>query len=356
MLDPWVVFFTKVMKGAFCGNPCKIWVRGVAMMIEVKGLTKYFGPVLAVDDISFTVERGEVLGFLGPNGAGKSTTMRMITGFLAPSSGTALIGGKDIMDQGLEARKNIGYLPENAPVYPDMTVLGFLEFCAEVRGYSGKERKRRVEDTIERCFLKEVRHQSVGTLSKGFKQRVCFAQAILHDPPYLIMDEPTDGLDPNQKHEVRTMIRDMAAQKTMIISTHILEEVEAVCTRAIIIARGKIVADDTPENLKAMSKDHGALRLRLEQKEGVDFVTRLQELPWIKGVEALGPPREGQGIVDFKILADTLPPDAETALWRFCCDRGWAVVSLFREQGRLDQVFRMITTSLSSRQTETEEN
>ena len=219
-------------------------------MIEAKNLTKYFGQTLAVDQVSFKVEKGEVLGFLGPNAAGKSTTMRMtltrftfattmrmITGFLHPSSGTALIGGHDVTQDPLKAQKMLGYLPENAPVYQDMTVDGFLGFIAEIRGLSGRAKNRRIGETLERCFLENVRYQPIDTLSKGYKQRVCFAQSILHDPEYLIMDEPTDGLDPNQKHEVRSMIREMAHQKIIILSTHILEEVEAVCTRAIIIAR-----------------------------------------------------------------------------------------------------------------------
>jgi len=314
-------------------------------MIEVKGLSKYFGPVTAVDNISFVVDKGEILGFLGPNGAGKSTTMRMITGYLPPSAGTALVGGRDIVNQGLEARQKIGYLPENAPVYPDMTVLGFLNFCAEIRGFSGKEREKRVEGIIERCYLKGVRHQSVGTLSKGFKQRVCFAQAILHDPPYLIMDEPTDGLDPNQKHEVRTMILEMAKEKTMIISTHILEEVEAVCTRAIIIADGRIVADDSPENLKQMSRLHGTLRLEVEAKEGVDFQKELSAFSWVREVEILGPMSGEEGISRLRIFTDTPSIDPERELWQFCCQRGWSVVSLLREEGRPDEVFRMITTT-----------
>ena len=211
-------------------------------MIEAKNLTKFFGQKVAVDDISFKVERGEVLGFLGPNAAGKSTTMRMITGFLPPTSGTAIVGGDDITESSLSARRKIGYLPENAPTYPDMTVIGFLDFIAEIRGYSGSEKTGKIEDTLEKCFLSDVRFQTINTLSKGFKQRVCFAQSILHDPQYLIMDEPTDGLDPNQNHEVRSMIREMAKEKTIILSTHNLEEMDAVCTRAIIIADGRIAA------------------------------------------------------------------------------------------------------------------
>ena len=219
-------------------------------MLEVKELRKHYGSFEAVKGISFTVKKGEILGFLGPNGAGKSTTMRMVTGFLPPTSGTALIGGHDIVESPIPAKALIGYLPENAPVYPEMTVSGFLDFVAGIRGYRGAERARRVDSAVERCRLGAVRHQTVETLSKGYKQRVCFAQAVLHEPSLLVMDEPTDGLDPNQKHLVRDMIKTMAAEKAIIISTHILEEVEAVCTRAMIINEGRIVAEGTPADLK----------------------------------------------------------------------------------------------------------
>ena len=223
-------------------------------MLEVDSLHKRFGPIHAVRGISFTVQRGEVLGFLGPNGAGKSTTMRMITGFIPPTSGTARINGHDIVRDAIAAKRQIGYLPENAPVYNDMTVVRFLEFAAEIRGFARRERQARIEAAIGQCHLEQVRHQPIDTLSKGYKQRTCMAQAILHDPPVLIMDEPTDGLDPNQKHIVRTMIRDMAKDKVIVISTHILEEVDAVCTRAIIIANGLIVFNGTPAELKARGK------------------------------------------------------------------------------------------------------
>lgn len=227
-------------------------------MLEAKELKKSFGSIEAVKGISFSVERGEILGFMGPNGAGKSTTMRMITGFLPPSSGTAVVCGHDVRKDPVSAKKCIGYLPENAPVYADMTVSGFLGFVARIRGYRKAEARERVEAVIRKCYLDKVRHQSVETLSKGFKQRVCFAQSVIHDPSVLIMDEPTDGLDPNQKRVVRTMIREMAAEKAIIISTHILEEVEAVCTRAMVIGDGRILASGTPTELKARS-DTGRL-------------------------------------------------------------------------------------------------
>ena len=220
-------------------------------MIEVHKLTKQFGSKLAVDDLSFTVKKGEVLGFLGPNGAGKSTTMRMITGFFPPTSGRVRIGGHDIAEEPIAAKKLIGYLPESAPCYSDMTVNGFLRFTAELRGMRGAQIDAAVAKVAGQCFLEGVLHQSVDTLSKGYRHRTCFAQSILHDPEVLVLDEPTDGLDPNQKNEVRSLIKAMAVDKAVILSTHILEEVDAICNRVIIISQGKVVADETPASLHA---------------------------------------------------------------------------------------------------------
>jgi ABC-2 type transport system ATP-binding protein len=228
-------------------------------MLKVEKLNKRFGSFDAVKGISFSVSKGEVLGFLGPNGAGKSTTMRMITGFLPPTSGTAYVCGHDIVTNPVEAKKCIGYLPESAPSYRAMKVAEFLEFIAKIRGYRGAEIKNRVDSAIEQARLSSVAYQTIETLSKGYRQRTCFAQAILHDPQVLIMDEPTDGLDPNQKYVVREMIKQMKADKAIIISTHILEEVDAVCSRALIIADGEIKADGTPEELRAMDKESGRL-------------------------------------------------------------------------------------------------
>jgi ABC-2 type transport system ATP-binding protein len=219
-------------------------------LIQIEGLTKCFGAFTAVDDVSFSVRRGEVLGFLGPNGAGKSTTMRMLAGFMIPSAGTARIQGHDVQTDGVAARKVLGFLPEGAPTYPEMAVESFLRFCAKIRGFSGSELADRVDNALNLTTLRGVRLQPVETLSKGFKRRVGLAQALLHDPPVLVLDEPTDGLDPNQKHEVRGLIERMAPDKAIVISTHILEEVDAVCTRAIIIARGRVVADATPRELQ----------------------------------------------------------------------------------------------------------
>jgi ABC-2 type transport system ATP-binding protein len=217
--------------------------------IDIQGLTKTFGGFIAVDNVSFQVRRGEVLGFLGPNGAGKSTTMRMLAGFMTPTAGTARILGHDVQTDGVAARRVLGYLPEGAPTYPEMSVEGFLRFCARVRGFSGLEMLERVDRALGLTSLQDVRAQTVETLSKGFKRRVGLAQALLHDPAVLVLDEPTDGLDPNQKHEVRGLIERMAPEKAIVISTHILEEVDAVCSRAIVIAGGRIVADETPAEL-----------------------------------------------------------------------------------------------------------
>ena len=226
----------------------------MAALIEIEGLTKRFGAFTAVEGVSFSVDKGEVVGFLGPNGAGKSTTMRMLAGFMAPSAGTARICGFDVQEQSVAARRNLGFLPEGAPTYPEMTVSGFLGFCGRVRGFRGAELATRIARAMERTELQGVRLQPIETLSKGFKRRVGLAQALLHDPAVLVLDEPTDGLDPNQKHEVRELIRRMAPDKAILISTHILEEVDAVCTRAIIIAHGKVLADSPPSALAKPGK------------------------------------------------------------------------------------------------------
>ena len=311
-------------------------------MIEVKNLTKQFGNHLAVDHVTFTAEKGEILGFLGPNGAGKSTTMRMITGFFPPTEGTAVIGGSDILTASIAARQKIGYLPENAPVYPDMTVSRYLEFCAEMRGFSGAARNRRVGATIERCFLERVRHQAVNTLSKGYKQRVCFAQSILHDPEYLILDEPTDGLDPNQKHEVRLMIREMSATKAIIFSTHILDEVDSVCTRAIIIADGKVVADDTPDGLRRRSSFHGSVVLDLKGNQAAGLQTQIEALEGVASVTVVDGDGDGTTLRIFPKDPQVSVADQVIAT---AGEQGVPIGSVFVEQGRLDDVFRDITTA-----------
>ena len=308
-------------------------------MIQVQHLIKLFGNFRAVDDITFEVQKGEVLGFLGPNGAGKSTTMRMLTGFFPPSSGTAVINGYDILKDSLNARRQIGYLPENAPVYPDMTVEGYLKFIAEVRGFSGSELKKKFDRAVEICSLEKVLPQTVDTLSKGYKQRVCFAQAILPDPPVLILDEPTDGLDPNQKFEVRRMISGMAENKCIILSTHILEEVDAVCTRAIIIANGKIVANGSPSELRKKSSLYEAVTLSLDNVSAEEAKSAFMSLANVANTEIL---KEENGAIVIRVFpsgGNVIAPAVAEEIRR----RNWRNTQFSVEEGRLDEVFRNIT-------------
>jgi len=301
-------------------------------MIEAKSLCKTYGAIKAVDDLSFTVEDGQVLGFLGPNGAGKSTTMKMLTGFLTPTSGSALINGIDVVENSVAARERIGYLPEGAPSYGEMTVRQFLTFVARARLIDKADIKVSVTRAIEKLNLVEVKHQVIDTLSKGFKRRVGLAQAIIHDPQILILDEPTDGLDPNQKREVRNLIRDMAKDKIIIISTHILEEVQAVCNRVMIIAHGKLLADDTPQGLIARSRYHHAVSLVVESAEKV--ASTLSELPEVAGAEL----SEGE-LTLFPAGNGNLFEAVTAAIAK----NGWQVSALRLEAGRLDEVFHTIT-------------
>jgi ABC-2 type transport system ATP-binding protein len=310
-------------------------------MIRVQNLTKNFGPKLAVNGISFSVEKGEVLGFLGPNGAGKSTSMRMITGFIPPTAGDITVGGFDMVENPIPAKKLIGYLPENAPAYNDMTVMGFLGFTAEIRGLSGDAKKKAVNRVLEMCFLETVAHQSVDTLSKGFRHRTCFAQSIIHDPEVLILDEPTDGLDPNQKHEVRTLIKRMGEKKAIIFSTHILEEVEAVCSRAIIIDRGQIVANGTPAELKGKSDVAGAVLLRVANITANELRDKLSTIGAARKTLVLG---EKVGRAEVRIYPK---PNVNGELISAVSDMAqrekWRIEELHTEEGRLDEVFRSIT-------------
>ncbi len=314
-------------------------------MIEIEGLTKRFGLHTAVSNLSLRVGKGEVLGFLGPNGAGKSTTMKMITGFLSPSAGRVRVCGHDVETDALAAQSAIGYLPEGAPAYGDMTARQFLLFIAEVRGFKGADAKARVAAAVEKTELEGVLDQTIETLSKGFKRRVGLAQAILHDPPVLIMDEPTDGLDPNQKHAVRTLIRGMAAQKAIIVSTHLLEEVEAICTRAVIIDRGGIVADGTPAQLLARSRYHNAVTIALPAAQQAAAAARLKALPTVSAIES---ETRGDGTVQFTAFPrnGALPIEDISAL---AVSQKWDVKELHAEPGRLDDVFRAITTHDAAR-------
>ena len=309
-------------------------------MIEIEGLTKRFGPVPAVAGIDLTVAKGEVLGFLGPNGAGKSTTMKMVTGYLAPTAGRVRILGHDVETDAIAAQKCVGYLPEGAPAYADMTPRHFLSFIAEIRGFRGDAIKARVDAVVGKTELDLVLDQPIDTLSKGFKRRVGLAQAILHDPPVLIMDEPTDGLDPNQKHAVRTLLRAMAPDKAIIISTHLLEEVEAICTRAVIIDKGRIVADGTPGELVARSRHHNAVTLSLPPEQAEIAKARIKTL---NGVAAVEQTTLANGLVEMTAFPKGGALLIEDVSAMAVAEK-WDVKELYAEAGRLDEVFRAITT------------
>ena len=307
----------------------------MARMLDIEGLTKRFGAKTAVDHVSFSADSGEVLGFLGPNGAGKTTTMRMIVGFLTPSAGRAVVCGHDVAVDPLAVKRRVGYLPEGAPLYEDMTPAALLAFVASVRGLSGERRRSAIARAVDQLQLQEVIAQPIGTLSKGFKRRVGLAQAILHDPEVLILDEPTDGLDPNQKHEVRGLITRMAEGKSIVISTHLLEEVDAVCTRAVIIAHGRLVFDGTPEALAAKSDRHNAVLISVGPVHVQACQSTLGGLACVARVETLAPgrllavPAAGRPIVE----------EVSAALRA----QAVAIEEISVERGRLDEVFRRIT-------------
>ena len=304
-------------------------------MIEIANLTKKFDQFTAINDLNFNVREGEVLGFLGPNGAGKSTTMKVITGFLAPSAGTAIIDGFDITENPIQAKGLIGYLPEGAPCYGDMTTLEFLKFVAQIRGYRGEEIVVRVQHVLEEVELQSVSYQTIDTLSKGFKRRVGLAQAIMHDPKVLILDEPTDGLDPNQKFHVRELIKNLARDKIVIISTHILEEVTAVCTRAIIIAEGRILVDGTPAELEAKSKYHHAGNINLT--DDYDLAADLAGIPEIGGVE-----KDPEDQLRYTILTKDGTP-IFNKVSEVAQSKQWPVSEFHINRGELEDVFRKVT-------------
>jgi len=308
-------------------------------LLAIQDLSKRFGTIKAVDGVTFQVARGEVLGFLGPNGAGKSTTMRMVAGFLTPTTGKIEVCGFDVLNQPIETRKRLGYLPEGAPAYGDMTPLGLLRFTADIRKMQGGDKSRRIDEITLRLELQGVLEQPIETLSKGFKRRVGLATALLHDPEVLILDEPTDGLDPNQKHQVRTLLSELAEEKAIIISTHILEEVDAICSRAIIITRGKVVADAKPADLLNGSPHHNAVTIRLPEQYLAQAKSGLEVLDVVASVKEVAAgnqqgqlivfPRDGAHIID--------------AVRRKIGDDGIALDELFLERGRLDDVFRALT-------------
>ena len=310
----------------------------MAELIRLDGLTKHFGELLAVDAVSLSVEAGQVLGFLGPNGAGKTTTMRMIAGFMEPTAGSASVCGYDVIDDPVGVRRNIGFLPEGAPTYGDMTARSYLEFIAEIRGFDGGEKRRRVRRIVEMVALEGVLHQRIETLSKGYKRRVGLARSLLHDPPVLILDEPTDGLDPNQKRHVRDLIREMSAEKAIVISTHILEEVDAVCDRAVVIAKGSLKADGTPEELRARAAGHNALVVTVPQAHAA-AMDEVSDVPEVAAIERLS---EAEGFVRFRLVSDqrkNLAPMVSDWL------RGRSIPfdEMVVERGSLDDVFHAIT-------------
>jgi ABC-2 type transport system ATP-binding protein len=307
----------------------------MTLRIEIDDLAKHFGAIKAVDGVSFSVKKGEVLGFLGPNGAGKSTTMKMITGFLTPTRGTVRVCGYDVLENPIAVKAHLGYLPEGAPAYADMTPDNFLKFIAEIRGLSGKEKRIAIDSAIERARIKNVMYQPIETLSKGYKRRVGLAQAILHNPPVLILDEPTDGLDPNQKHEVRMLINDMAEDKAIIISTHILEEVHALCNRNVVIANGKVKFDGTPHELEAMSKYHNAVTVDVANVDASQLNNFLTSLDYVASTEAIT-----NGFRVYPAGGSAMTAELSEAIRA----QGWEINALHAESGRLDEVFRTITT------------
>ena len=316
----------------------------MSTMLEIKGLTRQFGRFIAVNNVSFSVESGEVLGFLGPNGAGKSTTMKMVTGFLSPTSGTAVVCGDDVTRDPIAVKRHIGYLPEGAPLYEDMTPAGLLGFVANVRGLTSADRRSAIDNAVAKLQLDEVYNQQIGTLSKGFKRRVGLAQAILHDPDVLILDEPTDGLDPNQKFQVRELIGEMSKDKAIVISTHLLEEVDAVCNRAVVIARGAKVADGTPADLERRSRYYNSVSVHLKTDRVDQLKSAVERIEHVSGVE-LGP------VVDDVTQVLVVPVDGSEiveAVNLQLVENNIPAEQIYVERGRLDDVFRQITSEVDA--------
>ncbi|MBP7950834.1 MAG: ATP-binding cassette domain-containing protein [Verrucomicrobiales bacterium] len=312
-------------------------------MIEVRNLTKHFGPKVAVDNISFRVAKGEVLGFLGPNGAGKSTTMRMVTGYYPPTAGEIAIGGISMLENPVEAKRKIGYLPENAPLYTDLSVQGFLSYAAELRGLTGSAKKQAVERAIETTFLQRVARQALDTLSKGYRHRTCLAQSLIHDPEILILDEPTDGLDPNQKHEVRQLLKRLGHDKAIVFSTHILEEVEAACSRAIIIDQGRVVADGSPDELKSRARRSGSVKVKISGLAGSGIRQELERLPAADAIEAEADAESEAGFTGLIYPKARTKSELAGQVFDLCKSRSWNLGELHTDEGRLDEMFREIT-------------
>ena len=314
------------------------------MSILVDSLTKFYGNSRAVDNISFEVHSGEILGFLGPNGAGKTTTMRMITCYLTPSAGSIKVEGRDISNESYEVRKLVGYLPEANPLYLDMNVLEYLEYAAQLQGVAKHNVPRRVKQMVEVCVLGEMKHKDIGQLSKGFRQRVGLAAAMIHDPKVLILDEPTSGLDPNQIVEIRSLIRELGKQKTVVLSTHILPEVEATCNRVIIINRGKIVADGPIETLQRGMHSGERIVLEVEVPDGQSFNMVSVQVKTIPAVSAVSLLDERNGVKKFSVETSGAV-DIRKDLFTMCVQKGWGLLELHREQTSLEDIFRQLTSN-----------
>lgn len=307
------------------------------MEVNITNLTKKYGSQKAVDDISFTVKTGEVLGFLGPNGAGKTTTMKILAGYLASTSGDATIGGISVRENPEEIKKHIGYLPESNPLYYDMPVIDYLEFAALLQGVPKSKLNERIRLMIVECGLNEEKHKKIGELSKGYKQRVGLAQAMIHDPELLILDEPTTGLDPNQIVEIRKLIKRIGQQKTVILSTHILPEVEATCDRIMIINRGKIVADGSPQTLRKQAQGSEILKIRIEDAVRDEIITNLRSLP---SVEIVDPDEFDKSLFEIQSKTDT---SSKREIFKLCVDKGWILTELIPYERKLEDIFRDVT-------------
>ncbi len=307
------------------------------MNIRIENLSKRYGPQTAVDKISFEVKTGEILGFLGPNGAGKSTSMKMITGYLGIGEGDVFINDQSIREQGPDLKKHIGYLPENNPLYHDMPVIDYLEFCAVLQGVEKEKISGRIRTMISVCGLNAEKHKKIGELSKGYRQRVGLAQAMIHDPEILILDEPTTGLDPNQIVEIRQLIRELGKAKTVILSTHILPEVEATCDRILIINKGKIVADGTAETLRKQASGRELIKARIEDSNGTDILQALNKLPSVEQVSAID-----LNSNRFEIQSK-IGQSAKREIFHLCVEKGWVLTEMIPVETRLEDIFRNLT-------------
>lgn len=309
------------------------------MDIKIQNLTKKYGVQKAVDDISFTVKTGEILGFLGPNGAGKTTTMKMITNYIAIGEGNIFIGGKSVKEEPDEIKKHIGYLPENNPLYLDMSMIDYLEFCAALQGVPKQEIPERIRDMVVKCGLNAEKHKKIGELSKGYRQRVGLAQAMIHNPPILILDEPTTGLDPNQIVEIRKLIRDLGKEKTVILSTHILPEVEATCDRILIINQGKIVADGTSDTLRKQAQGQEIIKVKIEDGEPNAIISALHKLSSVASVEQLNGEQH-----HFEIQSKR-EASSPREIFKLCVEKGWVITEMTPIETKLEDIFRNLTTN-----------